>query len=60
MTVSSELELLSLLSTSDIKAIGGEVLSTWGGPALAGITHPQVPGLQTGCARGLLFYLVCT
>merc|ERR1719180_605128 len=40
--VTSELELLSLLSTSDIKAIGGEVLLTWGSTALAGITHPQV------------------
>jgi len=41
-TVKSEPELLSLLSTSDIKAIGGEVLATWGGPALASITHPEV------------------
>ena len=40
--VASEPELLSVLSTSDIKAIGGEVLLTWGGAALAGITHPQV------------------
>jgi len=41
-TVKSEPELLSMLSTSDIKAIGGEVLATWGGPALASITHPEV------------------
>jgi uncharacterized membrane protein len=40
--VTSELELLSLLSTADIKAIGGEVFLTWGSTALAGITHPQV------------------
>ena len=42
VTVNSEPELLSLLTTSDIKAIGGEVLLTWGGPALASITHPEV------------------
>merc|ERR1719430_1928935 len=40
--VTSELELLSLLSTSDIKAIGGEVFLNWGSTALTGITHPQV------------------
>merc|ERR1719500_2056996 len=39
--VTSELELLSLLSTSDIKAIGAEVFLTWGSSALTGITHPQ-------------------
>jgi hypothetical protein len=42
VTVATEPELLSLLSTSDIKAVGAEVLLTWGGAALAGITHPQV------------------
>jgi len=42
VTVTSEPELLSLLTTSDIKAIGGEVLITWGGPALVSITHPEV------------------
>merc|ERR1719470_800704 len=42
VTVTTEPELLSLLTTSDIKAIGGEVLLTWGGPALASITHPEV------------------
>eukprot|EP00091_Calanus_sinicus_P004862 TRINITY_DN1522_c1_g1_i1.p1 TRINITY_DN1522_c1_g1~~TRINITY_DN1522_c1_g1_i1.p1 ORF type:complete len:1087 (-),score=342.03 TRINITY_DN1522_c1_g1_i1:65-3325(-) len=42
VTVTSEPDLLSLLSTSDIKAIGGEILLTWGGPALASITHPEV------------------
>ena len=42
--VENELELLSLLSTSDTKAVGGELLLTWGGRALVGITHPQVVG----------------
>ena len=41
--VGDELELLSLLSTSDTKAVGGELLLTWGGRALS-ITHPQVVG----------------
>jgi len=40
--VTNELELLSMLSTSDIKAIGGEVFLTWGAAALTGIAHPQV------------------
>ena len=40
--VEDELELLSLLSTSDTKAVGGELLLTWGSRALVGITHPQV------------------
>ena len=40
--VEDELELLSLLSTSDTKAVGGELLLTWGGRALVGITHHQV------------------
>jgi hypothetical protein len=40
--VKSELELLSVLSTSDLKAVGGEILLTWGGEALTGIIHPQV------------------
>merc|ERR1719233_2263252 len=42
LTIDTEPELLSLLTTSDIKSIGGEVLATWGGPALASITHPEV------------------
>ena len=42
LTINTEPELLSLLTTSDIKTIGGEVLATWGGPALASITHPEV------------------
>merc|ERR1719186_1024986 len=42
VTVTSESELLSLLSTSDIRTIGGEILLTWGGPALSSITHPEV------------------
>jgi len=42
ITIDTEPELLSLLTTSDIKTIGGEVLATWGGPALASITHPEV------------------
>jgi len=42
VTVENELELLSLLSTSDIKAVGGEVLLTWGSAPLTGITHPKV------------------
>ena len=42
LTIDTEPELLSLLTTSDIKTIGGEVLATWGGPALASITHPEV------------------
>eukprot|EP00092_Neocalanus_flemingeri_P002648 GFUD01002836.1.p1 GENE.GFUD01002836.1~~GFUD01002836.1.p1 ORF type:complete len:1672 (-),score=322.02 GFUD01002836.1:132-4439(-) len=42
VTVNSESELLSLLTTSDIKTVGGEIFLTWGGPALASITHPEV------------------
>eukprot|EP00092_Neocalanus_flemingeri_P041336 GFUD01045010.1.p1 GENE.GFUD01045010.1~~GFUD01045010.1.p1 ORF type:complete len:1669 (+),score=312.22 GFUD01045010.1:50-5056(+) len=42
VTVNSESELLSLLTTADIKTVGGEIFLTWGGPALASITHPEV------------------
>lgn len=42
VTVNIEPEWLSLLTTSDIKAISGEILLTWGGPVLASITHPEV------------------
>ncbi len=30
------------MSTADIRAIGADVLLTWGGRILAGLTHPQV------------------
>jgi len=40
--VSGEIELLSLLSTADIRAIGAEVFLTWGGKVLSEITHPEV------------------
>jgi hypothetical protein len=36
VTVATEPKLLSLLSTSDIKAVGPVVLLTWGGTELAG------------------------
>ena len=42
VTVSTEPELLSLLSTADIQTVGAEVLLTWGGPALASITNIEV------------------
>eukprot|EP00092_Neocalanus_flemingeri_P017774 GFUD01019231.1.p1 GENE.GFUD01019231.1~~GFUD01019231.1.p1 ORF type:complete len:1097 (-),score=213.54 GFUD01019231.1:132-3056(-) len=42
VTVNSESELLSLLTTADIKTVGGEIFLTWGGPALASVTHPEV------------------
>ncbi len=37
-----QVELLSLMSTADIRSIGADVLLTWGGRILTGITHPQV------------------
>jgi hypothetical protein len=37
-----QVELLSLMSTADIRAIGADVLLTWGGRILTGLTHPQV------------------
>jgi hypothetical protein len=30
------------MSTADIRAIGADVLLTWGGRILTGLTHPQV------------------
>jgi len=42
VTIQHEVELLSLMSTADIRAIGADVLLTWGGRVLTGITHPQV------------------
>jgi len=40
--VGAEIELLSLLSTADIRAVGPQLLLTWGGEVLTKITHPQV------------------
>jgi len=40
--VDSETELLSMLTTSDIKTIGGELLLTWGGTVLSSIVNPEV------------------
>merc|ERR1712142_497495 len=37
-----ELGLLSLLSSSDIRAIGAEVFLSWGGDVLYNIPHPEV------------------
>ena len=42
ITVTDESELLSLLATSDIRTIGGEIFLTWGGPALSSIILPEV------------------
>ena len=42
VTVSTEPELLSLLSAADIQTVGAEVLLTWGGPTLASITNIEV------------------
>ena len=38
----AEVELLSLLDTADIRAVGAEIFLTWGGAVLTEITHPQV------------------
>jgi len=38
----SDIELLSLLSSSDIRAIGAEVFLSWGGDVLYNIPHPEV------------------
>jgi len=40
--VDTETELLSMLTTSDIKTIGGELLLTWGGTVLSSIINPEV------------------
>ena len=40
--LSSEIELLSLLSSADIRAIGAELLLSWGGDVLSNIPHPEV------------------
>jgi len=40
--LSSEIELLSLLSSADIRAIGAELLLSWGGEVLSNIPHPEV------------------
>jgi len=42
MELSSDIELLSLLSSADIRAIGAELLLSWGGDVLASIPHPEV------------------
>ena len=42
VTVQSETELLSLLNTAEIQTVGGEILLTWGGPALSSIVNPEV------------------
>jgi hypothetical protein len=47
-----QVELLSLMSTADIRAIGADVLLTWGGRILTGLTHPQV------CVEGWSYGLV--
>merc|ERR1712200_197175 len=41
-SVESDIELLSLLSSSDIRAIGAEVFLSWGGDVLYNIPHPEV------------------
>ncbi len=51
-----QVELLSLMSTADIRAIGADVLLTWGGRILTGLTHPQVCkglGIWIGDVRAL-------
>merc|ERR1719315_155525 len=42
VNVSSEVELLSMLTTADIRSIGAEIFLTWGGVVLAEIPHPEV------------------
>ena len=42
VTVRSEPQLLSLLTTADIRTFGGDILLTWGGTALTSILHPEV------------------
>ena len=42
MELSSDIELLSLLSSADIRAIGAELLLSWGGEVLTSIPHPEV------------------
>jgi len=41
-TAESDIELLSLLSSSDIRAIGAEIFLSWGGDVLSKIPHPEV------------------
>ena len=42
VTITTETELLSLLTSAEIKTIGGELLLTWGGPVLSSILNPEV------------------
>ena len=42
VTITTETELLSLLTTAEIKTLGGELLLTWGGPVLSSILNPEV------------------
>ena len=42
VTISTETELLSLMTTAEIKTVGGELLLTWGGPVLTSIINPEV------------------
>ena len=52
MELSSDIELLSLLSSADIRAIGAELLLSWGGEVLTSIPHPEV--LYQGLSAFLL------
>ena len=42
VTINSETELLSLLTSAEIKTLGGELLMSWGGPVLSSILNPEV------------------
>lgn len=42
VTITTETELLSLLTTAEIKTLGGELLLTWSGPVLSSILNPEV------------------
>jgi hypothetical protein len=50
-----QVELLSLMSTADIRSIGADVLLTWGGRILTGITHPQVSLMTLASGLGPTF-----
>jgi len=42
VSFTSEVELLSMLTTADIRSIGAEIFLVWGGVVLSEIPHPEV------------------
>ena len=52
-TISTETELLSLLTTAEIKTVGGELLLTLGGPVLFSITQVNCFALHLTKSKSL-------